>query len=236
MTWLGVMQCADASRCMAISAQGLLTKYPPTVNPLDQEPLESAQGAFTLGLGTMDANRRVTFGIQDVLPPSGCRHVRRQVRTYTDTDRVPSESSQTPQTSQTPQRRVSRLARTPTDEALKEVCKCLRLLRTLKLLPEDEPSDDELMSEDETDWEDTAMRGPPSLGLRRMLRTERKRMAKQVPPLPTAPPAAPRKKKWVDTEDTKPMWWKDMEKKVAMRKARALDAQRGAGRETVTSD
>ena len=176
----------------------------------------------------MSANSRV-FGIQDVRPPSTGRrqHVRRQGRTYTDStseDRAPSESSQTPQT---PQHHV--MDRTCTKEALNEVCKCLRLLQTLKLLPEDEPSDDDLTSEEE----DFTMRGPPSLGLRRMLRTERKRTAPKAP-LVKSPQAVP-KKKFVDTEDTKPMWWKDMEKTVAMRKARTLDAQRGAGRETVTS-
>ena len=102
---------------------------------------------------------------------------------------MPSESSQAPQTLRTPQHHVT--DRTCTDEALNQVCDCLRLLRTLKLLPEDEPSDDDLTSEEE----DFAMQGPPSLGLRRMLHTVRKRMALK----------APRKPKQVDTEETVPM-------------------------------
>ena len=196
---------------MAILAQGLFCLKPrcgPRTVVIEWTSCSSEQQPRAASEPWMP-NRRV-FGIQDVRPPSTGRplRVRRRGRTWTSTDRVPSESSQTPQT---PQHHV--MDRACTEEALKEVCKCLRLLRTLKLLPEDEPSDDDLASEDE----DFAMRGPPSLGWRRMLRTEWRCMALK----------APRKPKRVDTEETKPMWWKDMERTVAMRKSGELDAQPG---------
>jgi hypothetical protein len=172
-------------------------------NPLDPSPPKCAQGDSRPGPHTMDA--KVVFGIQDVRPPSSVRprHVRRR---------------------QTPQRHFGSRGRTYTDAVLKQAREHLRDLRKLKLLPEDEPSDDDLTSEEE----DFALRGPPSLGLRRMLRTERRRMA----------PKAPAPSKQVGAEDdTAPLWWKDMKKTVEIRKALALDEREGTNRssETVTT-
>jgi len=209
----------------------------------------------------MDANRRV-FGIQDVHPPSTGRplHVRRRCDTSTEftefTDSTDSTDSTDRFISEGGAESVVADPADPagdTEEGLNQVCECLRLLRTLKLLPEDEPSDDDLSSEDEPDWGDFAMRGSPSLGLRSMLRTERKRMAAKAPPKPkrvdmeeTKPKRVDKrvdteetkpkpKPKRVDMKETKPMWWKDMERTVAMWKAGgALNAQPGASREMFT--
>mmetsp|Transcript_91172 Transcript_91172/g.197192 ORF Transcript_91172/g.197192 Transcript_91172/m.197192 type:complete len:199 (+) Transcript_91172:116-712(+) len=145
----------------------------------------------------MMADERRAFGPQDIRPPSAGRP--------------------------NPSRRVARTRRNRVLRQLELAAERLELLQTARLLPgdlyeSDEGSNAADTSEDESEVPNfpsaSTLQGPPALSLRH--RTEGFGSTRGSVESP-----GPHR---VDHEDCMPLWWKDMKKTVAQKKALSLQA------------
>jgi len=116
---------------------------------------------------------------------------------------------------QIPQHRARRHARTYTTQVLNGASEALRLLQTLRLLPES--GDEDESSDDSLDMP----QGPVSLSLRRMIRTARIR---EIQAMPTH--VGPEQEEEEEKEEEEgPLWWRDMKRRV-QKKRRAMERSR----------